>query len=68
MIVGSNERLFAWMDEGFAILFNNGLSSYDFNKLENTNNQKQTYTNLPKMLIIPEVEPVFAPDNLKKII
>jgi hypothetical protein len=21
MIVGSNERLFAWMDEGFAILF-----------------------------------------------
>jgi hypothetical protein len=31
MIVGSNERLFAWMDEGFNT---NSLSSVDFNNGE----------------------------------
>ncbi len=33
MIVGSNERLFAWMDEGFNT-FINSLSSVDFNNGE----------------------------------
>jgi hypothetical protein len=33
MIVGSNERLFAWMDEGFNT-FINSLSSKDFNNGE----------------------------------
>jgi hypothetical protein len=33
MIVGSNERLFAWMDEGFNT-FINSLSSNDFNNGE----------------------------------
>jgi hypothetical protein len=35
MIVGSNERLFAWMDEGFNT-FINSLSSKDFNNMVNT--------------------------------
>jgi hypothetical protein len=65
MIVGSNERLFAWMDEGFNT-FINGLSSYDFNSGE----YKQPKANLhqsAEMLTNPEMEPVFAaPDNLKE--
>ena len=65
MIVGSNERLFAWMDEGFNT-FINGLSSYDFNNGE----YKQPKSNMhqsAEMLTNPEMEPVFAaPDNLKE--
>jgi hypothetical protein len=65
MIVGSNERLFAWMDEGFNT-FINGLSSYDFNNGE----YKQPNSNMhqsAEMLTNPEMEPIFAaPDNLKE--
>ena len=65
MIVGSNERLFAWMDEGFNT-FINGLSSEDFNKGE----YKQPATNMNRMaemLTDPELEPVMvAPDNFKE--
>ncbi|MFT7352116.1 MAG: hypothetical protein ACI9XR_001886 [Flavobacterium sp.] len=65
MIVGSNERLFAWMDEGFNT-FINGLSSYDFNNGE----YKQPKPNMhqsAEMLTNPEMEPIFAaPDNLKE--
>jgi hypothetical protein len=65
MIVGSNERLFAWMDEGFNT-FINGLSSYDFNNGE----YKQPKSNLhqsAEMLTNPEMEPMLAaPDNLKE--
>ena len=65
MIVGSNERLFAWMDEGFNT-FINGLSSQDFNngeyKQETPNMHQAAYT-----LTNPEMEPVIAaPDNLKE--
>ncbi len=65
MIVGSNERLFAWMDEGFNT-FINGLSTEDFNKGE----YKQPAANMQQMarvLTNPAMEPVFsAPDNLKE--
>ena len=65
MIVGSNERLFAWMDEGFNT-FINGISSEDFNKGE----YKQPVTNLHQAaneLTGIELEPVMAaPDNLKE--
>lgn len=65
MIVGSNERLFAWMDEGFNT-FINGLSSQDFNngeyKQETPNMHQAAYT-----LTNPEMEPIIAaPDNLKE--
>ncbi|RAR75423.1 M1 family metallopeptidase [Flavobacterium aciduliphilum] len=65
MIVGSNERLFAWMDEGFNT-FINGLSSQDFNNGE----YKQRNPNMHQMagmLTNPDMEPVMAaPDNLKE--
>ena len=65
MIVGSNERLFAWMDEGFNT-FINGISSEDFNKGE----YKQPVINLHQAaneLTGIELEPVMAaPDNLKE--
>ena len=65
MIVGSNERLFAWMDEGFNT-FINSLSSVDFNKGEykmpamNLHQMSEPYTN-------HEIEPIVtAPDGLKE--
>ncbi|MGX7668225.1 M1 family aminopeptidase [Flavobacterium pedocola] len=66
MIVGSNERLFAWMDEGFNT-FINGLSSEDFNNGEykhrkhNMHKEAQVFTN-------PEIEAIISPaDNLKEV-
>ena len=65
MIVGSNERLFAWMDEGFNT-FINGVSSQDFNNGE----YKQRVPNMHQsagMLTNPDLEPIMAaPDNLKE--
>jgi hypothetical protein len=65
MIVGSNERLFAWMDEGFNT-FINGISSQDFNNGE----YKQPTPNMhqsAEMLTNPDMEPVMAaPGNLKE--
>ena len=65
MIVGSNERLFAWMDEGFN-QFINTLSAEDFNKgeykqpVENRNERAVTMTD-------PAFEPVFtSPDVMKE--
>ncbi len=65
MIVGSNERLFAWMDEGFNT-FINSISSQDFNNGE----YKQPVTNMHRMASVitnQEMEPIFtAPDGLKE--
>ncbi len=65
MIVGSNERLFAWMDEGFNT-FINSLSAEDFNNGE----YKQPASDMQMMSFIltnPEMEPIMtAPDGLKE--
>ena len=65
MIVGSNERLFAWMDEGFNT-FINSLSSVDFNNGE----YKSPATDMHQMaeaFTKPSIEPVMtAPDGFKE--
>lgn len=65
MIVGSNERLFAWMDEGFNT-FVNGISSRDFNNGE----YKQAIPNMHRIadnITDPSLEPMMvAPDNFKE--
>jgi hypothetical protein len=65
MIVGSNERLFAWMDEGFNT-FINSLSSVDFNNGEYKSRPKNMQK-MSKSLFNPELEPVMtAPDGMKE--
>lgn len=65
MIVGSNERLFAWMDEGFNT-FINSVSSYDFNKGEYKSAPKDMHK-MSAMLTNENVEPIMtAPDGLKE--
>jgi hypothetical protein len=65
MIVGSNERLFGWMDEGFNT-FINSLSSVDFNngeykaKVTDLHQSAEYFTN-------PKTEPIMSsPDNMKE--
>jgi hypothetical protein len=65
MIVGSNERLFAWMDEGFNT-FINSLSSVDFNNGEykeeaaDLHQRAEIYTS-------PTLETIMSsPDNMKE--
>ena len=65
MIVGSNERLFAWMDEGFNT-FINSISAEDFNKGE----YKSPATDMHQMAEVltgTTLEPILtAPDRLKE--
>jgi len=65
MIVGSNERLYGWMDEGFNT-FINELSSKDFNKGEYAVG-KQDMHQIGKAITNQKLEAVYStPDNMKE--
>jgi hypothetical protein len=65
MIVGSNERLFGWMDEGFNT-FINSLSSVDFNKGEYKEKESDLHNDSEKYTT-PNLETVMSsPDNMKE--
>lgn len=65
MIVGSNERLFGWMDEGFNT-FINSLSGVDFNNGE-YKDEKEDMHESSFEYTDPELEPIItAPDNMKE--
>jgi hypothetical protein len=65
MIVGSNERLYGWMDEGFNT-FINTLSTADFNNGEYKGG-KVDMQRTGDVLTKPDLEPVFSnPENLKE--
>jgi hypothetical protein len=65
MIVGSNERLFAWMDEGFNT-FINSLSSVDFNNGE-YKAQAADLHQRAEVLTGTTLEPILSsPDNMKE--
>lgn len=64
MIVGSNERLYAWMDEGLNT-FINSVSEKDFNNGEY--HQPRSLQDMATFLNGDSLEPVMtAPDNLKE--
>jgi len=65
MIVGSNERLFAWMDEGFNT-FINSLSSVDFNNGEYKSKISDLHKNA-EYFTDPKTETIMSsPDNMKE--
>lgn len=65
MIVGSNERLFAWLDEGFNT-FINSLSSVDFNNGEYKQKPSDLHEDV-EYLTGPKLEPIMSsPDNMKE--
>lgn len=66
MIVGSNERLYGWMDEGFNT-FINTLTTADFNKGEYAPKKPQDMQRVGDYLTRPTLEPVMSnPENLKE--
>jgi hypothetical protein len=65
MIVGSNERLYAWMDEGFNT-FINSLSSADFNKGEYLEKPEDLHVHA-EGYTSSQLEPVMnSPDTMKE--
>lgn len=66
MIVGSNERKYGWMDEGFNT-FINGISSKDFNNGEYAEKSQRTNSFMYKYIFGPNSETVMSmPDALKE--
>ncbi|WP_374949564.1 M1 family metallopeptidase [Mucilaginibacter sp.] len=66
MIVGSNERLYGWMDEGFNT-FINTLTTADFNKGEYAPKSPANMQMIGGRLTNPNLEPVMSnPENLKE--
>lgn len=66
MIVGSNERLYGWMDEGFNT-FINTISTYEFNNGEYRSNRPKDMHVIGKNYTNPEVEPMLSyVDNYKE--
>ncbi len=65
MIVGSNERLHAWMDEGFNT-FINSLSTEAFNNGE-YKERKSNMHRMSSVFVNDKLEPIYtSPDNLKE--
>jgi len=65
MIVGSNERLHAWMDEGFNT-FINSLSTEEFNNGE-YKERKSNMHRMSSVFVNDRLEPIYtSPDNLKE--
>jgi hypothetical protein len=66
MIVGSNERLYGWMDEGFNT-FINTLSTANFNNGEYKSTRTIDMHRTGDIFTKPELEPVMSqPNNLKE--
>ncbi|MBK0383135.1 M1 family peptidase [Pedobacter sp. SD-b] len=66
MIVGSNERLYGWMDEGFNT-FINTLSTQNFNNGEYAPKAATDMHKLAPYLTNPVFEPIMvSPDNMKE--
>ena len=66
MIVGSNERLYGWMDEGFNT-FINSLSAANFNKGEYKSKVPQDKNRIGAMYTAPGLEPMLTyVDNYKE--
>ncbi len=67
MIVGSNERLYGWMDEGFNT-FINGLSTANFNNGEFKPIRAADMHATGNAFTLPTLEPILSngPDNLKE--
>lgn len=59
MIVGSNERLYGWMDEGFNT-FINTLSGETFNNGEYKSKQVKDYHKIGNAITLPGLEPVLS--------
>ena len=67
MIVGSNERLYGWMDEGFNT-FINSLSQSDFNNGEYKSKNKPDMHRIGAFYTAPGLEPILSyVDNYKEI-
>jgi hypothetical protein len=67
MVVGSNERRFAWMDEGFNT-FINTLSTANYNNGEFTYHRNMSRRNMSRFFMPRDIEPIMTyPDVLESM-